>query len=57
MIKEVDTNGEIIKIGVFGLINPNIFNQTAPFNVEGLSFGTQASTIKAAEDSVSALKE
>ncbi|MGV8905874.1 MAG: bifunctional metallophosphatase/5'-nucleotidase [Acetobacterium sp.] len=57
MIKEVEVNGEIIKIGVFGLINPNIFNETAPLNVAGLSFGTPASTIKATVDSVNALKE
>lgn len=56
LIKEIMVNGKIIKIGVFGLISPDIYSMTAPENVEGLTFGNQESTIQTAKDSVETLK-
>ncbi|MBC3888288.1 hypothetical protein GH810_08190 [Acetobacterium paludosum] len=56
LIKEINVNGEIIKIGVFGLISPDIYSDTAPSNVEGLTFGTEESIIETAKTSVAALK-
>nr|WP_320025193.1 bifunctional UDP-sugar hydrolase/5'-nucleotidase [uncultured Acetobacterium sp.] len=56
LIKEIDVNGEVIKIGVFGLISPDIYSDTAPANVAGLSFGTRESTIETAKQSVAALE-
>ena len=56
LIKEIDFSGEIIKIGVFGLISPDIYSDTAPVNVAGLTFGSRESTIATAKQSVAALK-
>lgn len=56
LIKEINVNGEIIKIGVFGLISPDIYSDTAPSNVEGLTFGTRESTIETAQKSVAYLE-
>ncbi len=38
LIKTVEKNGENLKIGIFGLIDPNIYGDTAPSNVSGLVF-------------------
>ncbi len=57
LIKEINVGGERIKIGVFGLINPDIYSETAPANVEGLTFGNRESTIEVAKQSVADLKE
>lgn len=57
LIKEIDVDGEIIKIGVFGLISPDVYADTAPGNVEGLTFGTEESIIETAKDTVEILKD
>lgn len=56
LIKEIAVDGEIIKIGVFGLISPDIYGDTAPVNVAGLTFGTRESVIATAKKSVAALE-
>lgn len=38
LIKTTEKNGEELKIGVFGVIDPNIYKDTAPSNVAGLVF-------------------
>ncbi|GAA0791088.1 5'-nucleotidase C-terminal domain-containing protein [Faecalicatena orotica] len=38
LTKEVVKDGKTLKIGVFGVIDPAIYNATAPGNVEGLQF-------------------
>lgn len=38
LIKTINNNGEEIKIGVFGVIDPNIYSDTSPSNVSGLVF-------------------
>ena len=55
LIKEIAVAGEVIKIGVFGLISPDIYSDTAPANVAGLSFGTQESVIANARQNVATL--
>ncbi len=56
LIKEITVDGEIIKIGVFGLISPDIYGDTAPVNVAGLTFGTRDSVIATAQKAVAALE-
>lgn len=56
LIKEIVVAGEVIKIGVFGLISPDIYGDTAPVNVAGLSFGSQASVIATAQQAVADLE-
>ena len=56
LIKAIDANGETIKIGVFGLISPDIYADTAPGNVEGLTFGTEESVLETARTSVATLE-
>jgi len=55
LIKEIAVAGQVIKIGVFGLISPDIYSDTAPANVAGLSFGTHESVIASARQSVATL--
>ena len=38
LIKEIEKDGVTLKIGVFGVIDPEIYSATAPANVEGLTF-------------------
>lgn len=38
LIKSVEKDGKTLKIGVFGVIDPAIYDATAPGNVEGLKF-------------------
>lgn len=38
LIKSVEKNGTELKIGIFGMIDPQIYSSTAPSNVEGLEF-------------------
>lgn len=38
LIKTTEKSGEELKIGVFGVIDPNIYKDTAPSNVAGLVF-------------------
>lgn len=38
LIKTIDKNDEELKVGIFGVIDPNIYYDTAPSNVEGLAF-------------------
>ncbi|WP_026394408.1 bifunctional metallophosphatase/5'-nucleotidase [Acetobacterium malicum] len=56
LIKEIAVDGEILKIGVFGLISPDIYGDTAPANVAGLTFGTRESVIATAQQAVAALE-
>ena len=50
MTKEVTKNGQTLKVGVFGVIDPKIYSSTAPSNVEGLTFTNSAEyAAKAAE--------
>ena len=56
LIKAIDANGETIKIGVFGLISPDIYADTAPDNVQGLTFGTEESVLETARTSIAALE-
>lgn len=37
-VESVDKNGENLKVGVFGVIDPTIYSSTSPANVEGLTF-------------------
>lgn len=56
LIKTINVGGEAIKIGVFGLISPDIYSETAPANVAGLTFGNWDSTVTWAQESVSDLE-
>jgi len=56
LIKEIAVDGEVLKIGVFGLISPDIYGDTAPANVAGLTFGSRESVIATAQQSVAALE-
>lgn len=38
-IEEVTKNGNTLKVGIFGVIDPQIYSSTAPSNVAGLTFG------------------
>ncbi|MEE1318998.1 MAG: bifunctional UDP-sugar hydrolase/5'-nucleotidase [Ruminococcus sp.] len=38
LIKTIEKNGEELKVGVFGVIDPDIYSDTAPSNVSGLVF-------------------
>lgn len=43
LVKELQTGqGEPVKIGVFGMIDPELYTKTAPANVEGLAFENMA---------------
>lgn len=42
LIKEVTKDGQTLKIGIFGVIDPKIYTSTAPSNVEGLTFTNSA---------------
>ena len=57
LIKEIAVDGEDLKIGVFGLISPDIYGDTAPANVAGLTFGTRESIIATAQQAVAALED
>jgi 2',3'-cyclic-nucleotide 2'-phosphodiesterase (5'-nucleotidase family) len=56
LIKKIAVDGEILKVGVFGLISPDIYSDTAPANVAGLSFGTRESVIATAQQAVADLE-
>jgi 2',3'-cyclic-nucleotide 2'-phosphodiesterase (5'-nucleotidase family) len=56
LIKEIAVDGEALKIGVFGLISPDIYGDTAPANVAGLTFGSRESVIATAQQSVATLE-
>ena len=38
LIKQVEKDGKVLKVGVFGVIDPLIYNATSPNNVQGLAF-------------------
>lgn len=38
LIKEIEKDGETLKVGTFGVIDPKIYNRTSPSNVSGLAF-------------------
>lgn len=51
LTKEVKKDGKTLKIGVFGVIDPLIYNATAPDNVKGLTFtDMQEYSLKAAAE-------
>ncbi|WP_303868083.1 bifunctional UDP-sugar hydrolase/5'-nucleotidase [Acetobacterium wieringae] len=56
LIKDIVVDGEVIRVGVFGLISPDIYSDTAPANVVGLTFGTRESVLVSARQSVTALE-
>ncbi|WP_050739134.1 bifunctional metallophosphatase/5'-nucleotidase [Acetobacterium bakii] len=56
LIKEINIDGKIIKIGVFGLISPDIYSATAPANVAGLTFGNRETTVATAKELVATLE-
>ncbi|UYO61734.1 bifunctional metallophosphatase/5'-nucleotidase [Acetobacterium wieringae] len=56
LIKDIVVDGEVIRIGVFGLISPDIYSDTAPANVAGLTFGSRESVLVTARQSVAALE-
>jgi 2',3'-cyclic-nucleotide 2'-phosphodiesterase (5'-nucleotidase family) len=56
LVKDIDAGGIPIRIGVFGLISPDVYTDTAPANVEGLSFGTRESVVETAKQAVTELK-
>lgn len=47
-IEEVTKGGATLKVGIFGVIDPNIYRATAPANVAGLSFTDAAEYAKTA---------
>ena len=53
LVKEIIKNGKTLKIGVFGVSDPEMKNKTTPSNVEGLDFqdavayAREAATLKA----------
>lgn len=46
LVKEITKNGKTLKIGVFGVSDPEIKNKTTPSNVEGLDFQDAVSYAK-----------
>lgn len=56
LIKTITVEEEIIKIGVFGIISPDVYKATAPANVQGLTFGGRQSTIEKSQEVVDELK-
>ena len=56
LIKDIVVDDEVIRIGVFGLISPDIYSDTAPANVAGLTFGTRETVLATAQNSVAALE-
>ncbi len=56
LIKTITAEEETIKVGVFGIISPDVYSDTAPANVQGLTFGTRQSTIEKSQDAVDQLK-
>ncbi|MEO1816277.1 MAG: bifunctional UDP-sugar hydrolase/5'-nucleotidase [Acetobacterium sp.] len=57
LIKKIAVDGAVLKIGVFGLISPDIYGDTAPANVAGLTFGTRESVIATAQQAVAVLED
>lgn len=45
-VKEVTKDGKTLKIGVFGVIDPNMYEKTTPSNVAGLTFTDSVSYAK-----------
>ena len=54
LVKEITKNGKTLKIGVFGVSDPEMKNKTTPSNVEGLDF---QDAIAYARREAAALKE
>ena len=46
LVKEITKNGKTLKIGVFGVSDPEMKNKTTPSNVEGLDFQDAVSYAK-----------
>lgn len=38
LVRSVQKDGQELKVGIFGMIDPSIYSDTAPSNVEGLTF-------------------
>ena len=54
LTKEVVKDGKTLKIGVFGVIDPDIYGSTAPGNVDGLTFTDMAVYAEKAADELKA---
>ncbi len=54
LIKEIEKDGVTLKIGVFGVIDPEIYSATAPDNVEGLTFTDMAEYAAKAQEELRA---
>lgn len=48
LVKEMPAEGETVKVGVFGVIDPQLYTKTTPSNVEGLVFEDMAGYVKQA---------
>lgn len=46
LVKEITKNGKTLKIGVFGVSDPEMKNKTTPSNVEGLDFQDAVAYVK-----------
>jgi 2',3'-cyclic-nucleotide 2'-phosphodiesterase (5'-nucleotidase family) len=57
LIKEINIEGETVKVGIFGLINPDIYDEISDKDVSGLTFGTEESTIETAQQCADTLTE
>lgn len=53
-VEEVSKNGETLKVGMFGEIDPELYHSTTPANVEGLTF---TDSVAYAKQAVGQLKE
>ena len=53
-VEEVSKNGETLKVGMFGEIDPELYHSTTPANVEGLTF---TDSVAYAKQAVEQLKE
>ncbi|MCD7921021.1 MAG: bifunctional metallophosphatase/5'-nucleotidase [Clostridiales bacterium] len=54
LIKEIEKDGVTLKIGVFGVIDPEIYSATAPDNVDGLTFTDMAEYAAKAQEELRA---
>jgi 2',3'-cyclic-nucleotide 2'-phosphodiesterase (5'-nucleotidase family) len=57
LIKKLNIEGETVKVGIFGLINPDIYDEISDKDVSGLTFGTEESTIETAQQCADTLAE
>ncbi len=55
LVKSVEKNGTELKIGIFGMIDPEIYSSTAPSNVEGLKFTDMTAYAQEAVDDLESM--